>query len=78
MFLFLKHWSLVEVQKLSGPKCDMLSESCKTEVSEMLPHMTESPKSLWRVKEATVKDIDWINFLNLTRRVPDQVLTASF
>jgi len=76
MFLFLKHWTVVEVQKLNGPKCDMLSESCKTEVSEVLPQMTESPKSLWKVKEATVKD--WINFLNLTRRVPDQVLTGSF
>jgi len=76
MFLFLKHWTMVEVQKLNGPKCDMLSESCKTEVSEVLPQMTESPKSLWRVEEATVKD--WISFLNLTRGVPDQVLTGSF
>jgi hypothetical protein len=77
MFLFLKHRALVEVQKLNGPKCDVLSESCKTEVSEVLPQVTESPKSLWRIKEAIVKDIDWINFLNLTRRVPDQGLTGS-
>lgn len=56
----------------------MLSESCKTEVSKVLPQVTESPKSLLRVKEATVKDIDWINFLNLTRRAPDQVPTGFF
>ena len=62
---------------MNGLKCDMLSESCKTEVPEVLQHMTESPKSLWRVKEATVKDTDWFNFFNLTRRVPDQVLTGS-
>lgn len=78
MFLFLKHWTLVEVKKLNGPKCNMWSESCKIEVWEVLPQMKESPQSLWRVKEATVKDIDWINFLNLTRRVPDQVLAGSF
>jgi hypothetical protein len=77
MFLFLKHWTMVEVQKLNGPKCDMVSESSKTEVSEVLQQMTESPESLWKVKEATVKDIDWINFLNLTSRVPDQLLTGS-
>lgn len=41
----------------------MLSESCKSEVSEVLPQMTESPKSLWRVQEASVKDIDCINIL---------------
>jgi len=76
MFLFLKHWTLVEVQKLNSAKCVMLSESCKTEVSEVLPQVTESPKSLWRVKKATVND--WINFLKLTRKVPDQVLTGSF
>jgi hypothetical protein len=46
MFLFLKHWALVEVQKVNGPKFDVLSESYKIEVSEMLPQMTESPKSL--------------------------------
>jgi hypothetical protein len=70
----LKHWALGEVQKLNGPKCDMLS----VEVSKVLPQVTESPKSLLSVKEATVKDTDWINFLNLTRRAPDQVLTGYF
>jgi len=52
----LKHWALVEVQKLNGPKRDMLSESCKTEVSEVLhrwqnnrSHRGESRKLLWRI-----------------------------